>query len=150
MADLTIERDVVIDAPIDVVWRTITEPDQIVRWFADRVELDDLQPGTCGALVFRADADDPLRAAVVVEAIEEPTRFAFRWGHAANETATPHNSVLVEFTLTAEAVERTRLSVCETGLAANDWPSDGKQHYADDHNDGWARHLGRLAALFGA
>ena len=40
MADQHIEREVVIDAPADVVWRTITEPDQITRWFADKVELD--------------------------------------------------------------------------------------------------------------
>ncbi len=29
MAEFQIERDVLIDAPVDVVWRTITEPDQI-------------------------------------------------------------------------------------------------------------------------
>jgi uncharacterized protein YndB with AHSA1/START domain len=26
-------------APAEVVWRTITEPDQMSQWFADRVEL---------------------------------------------------------------------------------------------------------------
>ena len=31
MANFEIEREVVIDAPVDVVWRTITEPDQISR-----------------------------------------------------------------------------------------------------------------------
>ena len=40
MTDLTIEREIVIDAPADVVWRTITEPEQIAQWFADRVELE--------------------------------------------------------------------------------------------------------------
>ena len=34
-----IEREIVIDAPVEVVWRTITEPDQITEWFADTVDL---------------------------------------------------------------------------------------------------------------
>jgi uncharacterized protein YndB with AHSA1/START domain len=29
MPRLVIEREVLIEAPVDVVWRTITEPDQI-------------------------------------------------------------------------------------------------------------------------
>ena len=51
MSDFRIERDVVIEAPPDVVWKTITEPDQITRWFADRVELD-LKAGAQGYLGF--------------------------------------------------------------------------------------------------
>ena len=39
MAEFQIEREVVIDAPVEVVWRTITEPEHIRQWFADRVEL---------------------------------------------------------------------------------------------------------------
>jgi uncharacterized protein YndB with AHSA1/START domain len=30
-----IEREVLIEAPVEVVWRTITEPDQMSQWFAD-------------------------------------------------------------------------------------------------------------------
>ena len=39
MPGLTIDQEVLIEAPVEVVWRTITEPDQITQWFADRVEL---------------------------------------------------------------------------------------------------------------
>ena len=61
MTDLTIEREVLIEAPADVVWRTITEPDQISRWFADRVELD-LRSGGAGTFVFEdADHGHPTR-----------------------------------------------------------------------------------------
>jgi hypothetical protein len=37
-----IEREIVIDAPVEVVWRTITEPDQISQWFADKVDLEEI------------------------------------------------------------------------------------------------------------
>lgn len=39
MPGLVIEREIVIEAPAALVWRTITEPDQMTRWFADRVDL---------------------------------------------------------------------------------------------------------------
>ncbi len=51
MADLVIEREVLIEAPVEVVWRTITEPDQMSQWFADRVELV-VEPGAHGFMQF--------------------------------------------------------------------------------------------------
>src|SRR4030081_1790925 len=66
MAEFQIEREVVIDAPVAIVWRTITEPEQIRQWFADRVELE-LEPGGRGLMGFE-DRAFPL----VVEALEPP------------------------------------------------------------------------------
>ena len=43
----TIEQVVLIEAPIDVVWRTVTEPGLISQWFTDATELD-LRPGGTG------------------------------------------------------------------------------------------------------
>ncbi len=51
MPGLVIEREVVIEAPAEVVWRTITEPDQMSQWFADRVELV-IEPGAHGYMGF--------------------------------------------------------------------------------------------------
>jgi uncharacterized protein YndB with AHSA1/START domain len=148
MTDLNIEREILIDAPADVVWRTITEPDQISQWFADRVELE-LRPGASGRYVFEESArTQPTTAALVVETVDPPHRFAFRWGHSDGESATAQNSVLVEFTLSAEGSERTRLRVVETGLQGVDWPDEQKVQYADDHRHGWEFHLGRLGELF--
>jgi uncharacterized protein YndB with AHSA1/START domain len=47
MADLVIERDILIEAPAEVVWRTITEPNQMSQWFADQVDLV-VEPGAHG------------------------------------------------------------------------------------------------------
>jgi hypothetical protein len=51
MPGLMIERETLIEAPVEVVWRTITEPDQISQWFADRVELL-VEPGAHGFMQF--------------------------------------------------------------------------------------------------
>jgi uncharacterized protein YndB with AHSA1/START domain len=141
MADLVIEREVVIEAPAEVVWRTITEPDQIVLWFADRVELVAV-PGARGSMGFGDDGGP-----VVVETVDPFTRFSFRWNHPEGEEAVADNSMLVEFTLTPEGDERTRLRVTESGHERRDWPETEKQRYTDEHSGGWATHLDRLAKL---
>jgi uncharacterized protein YndB with AHSA1/START domain len=147
--DLTIEREIVIDAPAAVVWRTITEPDQIVQWFSDRVELD-LRVGGDGAFVFEHDdTGGDVTAPLRIEVVDEPHRFAFRWAHPDNETPGPDNSVFVEFTLTELGPEQTRLRVAETGLADLDWSTDDKVRYAEDHRHGWQVHFGRLGTLLG-
>ncbi len=146
MADLSIERAIVIDAPIAVVWRTITEPDQIARWFADRVELD-ARPGGVGTLFFEKNN---LTAPLVVDRVEPPTFFSFRWCQPDGKQPVHGNSTLVEFRLVAEADACTKLTVSETGLDAMAMPADEKQRFADSHRDGWEGCLDRLAALLDA
>ena len=75
MAGLAIEREILIEAPPEVVWRTITEPDQMSQWFADRVDLV-VEPGAHGYMQF-GDQGGP----VVVETVDPPARFSFRWNH---------------------------------------------------------------------
>jgi uncharacterized protein YndB with AHSA1/START domain len=139
MTGLAIEQEILIEAPAEVVWRTITEPDQITRWFADRVELV-AEPGAHGYMGF-GDQGGP----VVVETVEPPTRFSFRWNHPEGEEPVVGNSMLVEFTLTPEGPERTRLRVSESGHDLRDWPDAEEKRYADEHRGGWAKHLDRLA-----
>ncbi len=141
MTGLVIEREVLIEAPAEVVWRTITEPDQMSRWFADRVELV-VEPGAHGYMQV-GDQGGP----VVVETVEPPSRFSFRWNHPRGEAPVAGNSMLVEFTLTPEDDERTRLRVCESGHELRDWADAEKQRYADEHRDGWAEFLDRLAGV---
>ena len=60
MPGLTIEREILIEAPVKVMWRTITEPDQISQWFADKVEL----------VVYRSTDDTPADEALARWATE--------------------------------------------------------------------------------
>jgi uncharacterized protein YndB with AHSA1/START domain len=141
MTNLLIDRDVLIDAPPDVVWHVVTEPDQMSRWFADQVDLV-IEPGAHGYLKF-GDQGGP----VVVEVVDPPARFSFRWNYPGGEEPVVGNSILVEFTLTAEGDERTRLRVTESGHELRDWPDAEKQRYADEHQHGWGEFLDRLVAV---
>ena len=141
MPGLGIDREVLIEAPVEVVWRTITEPGQMSQWFADRVELV-IEPGAHGFMEF-GDQGGP----VVVETVEPPVRFSFRWNHPRGAEPVAGNSMLVEFTLTAEGDERTRLRVTETGHELTAWPGAEQQRYADEHRDGWGEYLDRLVTL---
>ena len=138
MPGLGIEREIVIEAPIDVVWRTITDPGQMSQWFADRVDLL-IEPGAHGYLQF-GDQGGP----VVVETVDPPVRFSFRWNHPRGQEPVAGNSMLVEFTLTAEGAERTRLRVTETGHELCPWPEAEQLRYAEEHQEGWGEFLGRL------
>jgi len=137
-----IEREVLIEAPAEVVWRTITEPDQVSRWFADRVELI-AEPGARGYFGF-GDQGGPL----VVEIVDPPSRFSFRWNLPDEGVPTDSNSMLVVFSLTPEGAERTRLRVTESGHELHEWPDAEKQRYVDEHMGGWTIHLDRLADIF--
>jgi uncharacterized protein YndB with AHSA1/START domain len=141
MSGLVIEREILIEAPVEVVWHIITEPDQMSQWFADRVELV-VEPGAHGYLGF-GDQGGP----VVVETVDPPARFSFRWNHPRGEEPVSGNSMLVEFTLTPAGDGRTRVRVTESGHELRDWADAEKQRYADEHRDGWGDFLERLAGV---
>ena len=142
----SIEKSVHIEAPVELVWRMVTQPDQVVRWFADEIDLQ-ATPGYEGSMTFRPESGGTVQVPITVETVEAPRRFTYRWHHGAATAAAPANSTLVEFTLTAED-DGTRLRVVETGHDGLGWPVDQQEAYVDDHNDGWSTHLGRLEQLF--
>src|ERR1700678_3541818 len=141
MPGLTIERDVLIEAPAEGGGGIITDPDQMSQWFTGRVAAQ-IEPGAHGYMHF-GDQGGP----VVVETVEPPTRFSFRWNHPREEEPGVGNSMLVEFTLTPEGNERTRLRVAESGHELLDWPDAEKQRYADEHQEGWGEFLDRLVGV---
>jgi uncharacterized protein YndB with AHSA1/START domain len=70
----SIEREVLIDAPVEVVWSIVTEPEHIGRWLSDSAEVD-LRPG--GELALKWDALGTASGAV--ERVKPPHLFSFRW-----------------------------------------------------------------------
>ncbi len=147
MSDQTIERDIEIDAPVDVVWRTITAPELIRTWFSDAADLE-ARPGAVGSLTFGADTDAPNIVGITVVAADRPHRFSYRWVYPPGERATEGNSTLVTFTLVADGDQRTRLRVVESGLDQMDMADDKKQKFIEQHRHGWQVQGDRLRDLF--
>lgn len=131
-----IEKEIVIEAPVDVVWRVLTQPEQMRQWFRAEAELD-LKSGGRGRLASYE---------ISVEAVDPLRRFAFRWVYPAGATPHESNSTLVEFTLSPEA-RGTRLRVVESGFDQIDWSDAEKAREVESHTRGWLECLERLGNL---
>jgi uncharacterized protein YndB with AHSA1/START domain len=133
-----IEREILIDAPLDVVWTVVTEPEHVGGWFGDSATID-LRPG--GEAVLTWDEHGSFRARV--EKVEPPHTFSFRWARPAGAEPAAGNSTLVEFSLSEEG-EGTRLRVVESGFAELDGSDDEKAKYAQENTRGWKAELDDL------
>jgi len=135
-----IEREILIDAPLDVVWSVITEPEHVGSWFSDSADID-LQPGGEVTLSWERGSEHWL-----VERVHRPHFVSFRWLRAGNEAGSElreGNSTLVEFSLTAEG-EGTRLRVVESGFRQLEGSEEEKEKDAEGHRSGWELELGEL------
>jgi uncharacterized protein YndB with AHSA1/START domain len=134
-----IEREILIEAPIDVVWAVLTEPEHIAGWFSDSAEID-LRPG--GEATF----DWPEHGGAArawIERVAPPRFLAYRWVRSVGEKQRKDDSTLVEFTLAAEG-DHTRLRVVESGFPELAWSEDKKARYAAENTQGWQLELDEL------
>ena len=138
MATDRIEREIFINAPQTAVWAALTGAEHVARWFGDSAEVD-LQPG--GKMVFGWTEYGNHHA--VVERVEPPSFFSYRWGHGAEVMPTAGNSTLVEFTLTP-AGSGTTLRVVETGFASLDGSDQERATAVRENTEGWASELAEL------
>jgi uncharacterized protein YndB with AHSA1/START domain len=143
MTQDTIEREIVIAAPVERVWEIVTQPEHLGRWFGDAGAEIDLRPG--GALSLTWEEYGTVRGRVVD--VEPLKRFSYRWAVLRDPQGgdpVEGNSTLVEFTLEAEG-DGTRLRVVESGfdtLFAD--PEKRAQRY-EDNTKGWGSELAELA-----
>jgi uncharacterized protein YndB with AHSA1/START domain len=70
-----IQREVVIPVEPDILWRALTDPEEVSGWFGAEVEWE-LRPG--GGARWRNDADDERRHGVVEE-VSEGRALRFVW-----------------------------------------------------------------------
>jgi uncharacterized protein YndB with AHSA1/START domain len=133
----SIERELILPVPQARVWTALTRPDQLSAWFGTQATVD-LRPS--GEVIFTWDGSTGPRGVNrgVIEALEPPNRFAFRWqSHAESLPMT-----LVEFTLEPHP-EGTRLRLVESGFAS--LPPELRAELRDRNTRGWQRELGELA-----
>jgi uncharacterized protein YndB with AHSA1/START domain len=135
-----IEREVMIEASVERVWSVLTEPENVTRWFGDVAEID-LRPGGKAAFGWQDEGYGTFRA--VVERVEPPNFFSYRWARNTDTEPVEGASTLVEFTLTATTIG-TLLRVVETGFASlNVSPADQDKAHGEN-SEGWTKELAEL------
>ena len=132
MTQDSIERETMIEAPVERVWSVITEAEHLGRWFGDAGAEIDLRPG--GAMALSWEEHGTVRARV--ERVEPPRRFSYRWASKMDAEPEEGASTLVEFTL-EPAGAGTLLRVVETGFAALELPAEEQAKRADGNTEGW-------------
>src|SRR4051812_20524564 len=133
-----IEREISIAAPVEVVWRVVTEPEHVSGWFSDSVELD-LRPG--GGVVLRWDEHGTVHGRI--ERVEPPHLFSFSWAVHPELDGAEGGLTLVEFRFSEEGGS-TRLKVVESGFRDLGVADDEKQRHLDGHRRGWQIELDEL------
>lgn len=136
-----IEREVMVAAPIERVWSVVTQPEHVGSWFGDAGAEIDLRPG--GAMKITWAQHGTCHA--VVERVEAPHVFAYRWARPAHDAVREGNSTFVLFTLTAEG-DQTRLRVVERGFRELELSADEQARYAAGNVEGWRMEIDELLA----
>ncbi len=141
MAVDSIEREVMIDAPLETVWAIVTEPAHIGTWLGSSAEVD-LRPG--GELLIKFG--DFGEATGTVENVDRPTLFAFRW--VTPEPDRPaglgmEHATLVEFQLRAEG-DGTMLRLVESGFDGLAGSAEENATLRERHGGGWGTFVDQL------
>lgn len=141
----SIEREIHIDAPPEVVFEVISTPEHVREWWNAETDIRPT-PGSAGELVW-AEGDDP-RAHVepiTVLVAEPPRLFSFRWTHQAGERAAEGNSNLVTFELVPSGTG-TLLRFTETGFRERGWEAAVLEQRYLEHGAGWDNFVPRIKA----
>jgi uncharacterized protein YndB with AHSA1/START domain len=134
-----IEREIVVAAPAGRLWEILTRPEHIAQWFIGMDPQVDLRPG--GAMVLTSHEFGKVQG--VVETVEPPRVFSYRWARHPDTPVTEGTATLVEFTLIPEG-GGTRVRLVESGFGGTDAVKIDQQRHADSNNQGWLQVLDSL------
>ncbi|MGP3633265.1 SRPBCC domain-containing protein [Streptomyces sp. 24-1644] len=136
MSEDRIERETLIDAPLERVWPLVAQPG---FWVAEEASLAGTVAREGESMVAKNPeyGDFPVR----VEKVQPQSYLAYRWASAfPGEELREDNSTLVEFTLTPEG-DKTRLRVVESGFAALAGSAELRDKAVQDNTGGWPQVL---------
>ena len=136
---ISIKRSITVAADQERVWKAITQPEQIKKWF-DTFQIEKLAPGETMIMYH----DGKVIATCRIAAVEPPSRFAFYWplepGYAAE--------TLVTYFL--ESVpEGTRITVTEEGFDSAVVPEELRERRFKLNSEGWGIAMDGLAKYLG-
>ena len=132
----SITKTTFVKAPIDRVWRAISDHQQFGEWF--KVALD--QPFAAGQTStgrITHPGYEHLPWTAEIEAMDPPRRFAFRWHPYAIEPDVDYSAeptTLVEFLLESEA-DGTRVTITESGF--DKLPEARRESALRSNTEGW-------------
>ncbi|RAU90011.1 vanillate O-demethylase oxidoreductase VanB [Mycobacterium colombiense] len=145
---MKIEKQVVLRAPLDRVWRAISDAEEFGRWFGVRFDgpfvagtsvTAAITPTTVdGEVAKRQEPHTGVRSTWQIVAVEPPRRFAYRWHPFAVDPDIDYDqepTTLVEFTL-AERPDGVLLTITESGFEAIPPARRGPSFEAN--GEGWA------------
>lgn len=137
-----VRRTIRINAPIEQVWATVTEPALISQWFGE-AKLRGSGVGAEGTLSWPDHGSIPFR----IEAMDAPRLVTYRWcGDDALDVVpdTIDDAHSTVFTFTLESVDGgTQLQVVETGFETTTDPAAN----LTSHQEGWTSELDELVQL---
>ena len=137
-----IEKSTYVRAPIESVWRAISDHREFGTWF--KVDLDGpfvAGQRSTGKMTYPGYEGHPWLAWVT--AVDAPNRLAFEWTPGAGVPDDPESAprTLVEFTVQPEG-DGTRLHIVETGFDA--LPDAMRESALRSNTEGWAIQVGNL------
>ena len=139
MSDM-IEKTTFIRAPIDRVWRAISDHREFGAWF--RVQLDQpFEEGKLSTGHITHPGYEHVKWTAQVVAVEPPNRLAFRWHPYAIDPNVDYSNeptTLVEFTL-REKDGGTELGVVESGFDA--LPDHRRDEALRMNEGGWEQQM---------
>jgi len=137
-----ITREITVKANAQQVYKAITDPEQIIKWFPDEVE-GSLKVGQQAIFTFNGHGESSM---LVVDA--KPFEyFAYRWipGSANRvDDLTTVQTTLVEFRL-ADLGTGTKVTLTESGFAS--LPAEMAEKSFTENLGGWGYMMSRLEKL---
>jgi uncharacterized protein YndB with AHSA1/START domain len=143
-----IEKEVVLRAPLERVWKAISDADEFGRWFGARFDGPFVAGASVTSVITPTTVDvDVARAQEPyagkgdtwqIVAMEPRRRLAFRWHPYAVESGIDYSqepTTLVEFTLT-ETNDGVLLRIVESGFDAI--PAERRVSAFEHNSEGWA------------
>src|SRR3954463_14295823 len=148
MSSDRIEKEVVLRAPLDRVWRAISDADEFGRGVGGRFGGPFLAGASVTGVITPTTVDDEVAKAQEphagksdswqIVAVEPKRRLAFRWHPYAVDADTDYRNeptTLVEFTL-EETDGGVHLRIVESGFDAI--PADRRASAFESNSEGWA------------
>ena len=143
-----IEKRVELRAPLDRVWRAISDAEEFGRWFGARFDGPFVAGSSVTAAITPTVVDDEVakrqephagvKSTWQIVAVEPKRRFAYRWHPFAVDADADYDAeptTLVEFTL-SELPDGVLLTIVESGFDAI--PEARRSAAYEANEGGWA------------